>query len=236
MMEKYILQFIINKYHLNGLVEQVEWEIKDNNLKVCFTSPNKDMVGVITKNNVDLPNKNLYIYNTSQLYKMLNVMSDVINVTISNSNNSAVKLILSDDNFDISYSLSNKFLIPPNPQITEPDFDLKLNLTKDDFINIIKAKSAINDSSSLIISSGLTGVDFTFGEDNEHSNKINFIFKCEIPNDINFELKFNSDYIKDILNANKDCIENYIHISSAGLIKLEFNNDDLKSIYYLVSN
>jgi hypothetical protein len=49
-------------------------------------------------------------------------------------------------------------------------------------------------------------------------------------------LTFNSAYVKEILNANKDDWEEAKgYLSSQGLLKLEFTNENGKSIYYLPS-
>ena len=41
MINKLDLTGIISKYYLNGLVEAVKWEIKDNHLSIKFTAPDR---------------------------------------------------------------------------------------------------------------------------------------------------------------------------------------------------
>ena len=47
MIDKLDLVSIISKYHLNGTVEQVRWDIKNNTLGIGFNSPSKDLLGRI---------------------------------------------------------------------------------------------------------------------------------------------------------------------------------------------
>ena len=47
MEKKYLTQFI-DKYHLNGLVESVKWNIKDKVITVDFITPFKNLVGKVT--------------------------------------------------------------------------------------------------------------------------------------------------------------------------------------------
>jgi hypothetical protein len=44
MIDKLNLVSIISKYHLNGMVEAVRWDIKEQNLSIGFNSPSKEMI------------------------------------------------------------------------------------------------------------------------------------------------------------------------------------------------
>jgi hypothetical protein len=56
--------------------------------------------------------------------------------------------------------------------------------------------------------------------------------------DINVQemkLPFNSNLFKTILQANKDMVEGVMHLSSKGLMKLEFKTEDgIESEYFMV--
>ena len=45
MIKKLNLVENIEKYHLNGIVESVKWNISNNKLHVDFVSPHQDLVG-----------------------------------------------------------------------------------------------------------------------------------------------------------------------------------------------
>ena len=44
-MERIKLESIIEKYHLGGLCEAVQWKIQDHQLYIIFISPKRDMAG-----------------------------------------------------------------------------------------------------------------------------------------------------------------------------------------------
>ncbi len=45
MINKLDLTSVISKYYLNGMVEAVKWDIKDENMTIKFNAPTKDMIG-----------------------------------------------------------------------------------------------------------------------------------------------------------------------------------------------
>ena len=50
----------------------------------------------------------------------------------------------------------------------------------------------------------------------------------------NMNLPFNSDTLKTILQANKDMGGGKLYLSSMGLMKLEFSNEGISSVYFMV--
>ena len=77
-------------------------------------------------------------------------------------------------------------------------------------------------------------IEFSFGDRTNFSNKIRYSIDegIEIKKDI--KLPFNSDSLKDILNSNKDLENGKISISEEGFMKLEFETEDINSVYYMV--
>ena len=49
-------------------------------------------------------------------------------------------------------------------------------------------------------------------------------------------IPFNSDIFKDILNANKDQNHGSLKLSKSGILKFNFNSDEIKSEYYVARN
>ena len=47
MINKLDLTSVISKYHLNGMIEPVKWDIKDETLTIKFNAPTKDMIGKV---------------------------------------------------------------------------------------------------------------------------------------------------------------------------------------------
>ena len=82
----------------------------------------------------------------------------------------------------------------------------------------------------------LDGVDvceFVFGDEAGHNNKITYQLKGEIKKS-NIKIRYNSDMLKTILNANKDVDEGLLKISQEGLMYLSFQNENIESEYYMV--
>ena len=75
MINKLDLTSIISKYYLSGMNEAVKWEIKDNTLTIKFTAPDRSMLGVVTHSNFDLEDSTIGISNTTQLNKLLQIIT-----------------------------------------------------------------------------------------------------------------------------------------------------------------
>ena len=74
MISKIELQSVIEKYHLNGLVESVKWSInKNKQLTINFTAPTRELIGTVIHNDFPLPESEIGINNTTQLDKLLSI-------------------------------------------------------------------------------------------------------------------------------------------------------------------
>ena len=62
MINKSKLQSIISKYYLNGLVQSVRWETKENKLSISFTSENKDIAGDLMCENSPVEDREIAIF------------------------------------------------------------------------------------------------------------------------------------------------------------------------------
>ena len=242
MISKLELQAVINKYYLNGLIEAVKWEIKDNKLSVKFTSPTKEMIGEVTHDKFDLENANIGISNTTQLLKLIGITYGDVLLSFIKNNKVFNKLIISDNQFTVNYTLADTLTIPkPGSYAGPEEYNLETTLDKEMIAALVKAKSALDDSTTVILlpSIDLDGqfqLELLFGGDIEYSNKVSYYIPNFIQKDVpsSFKLGFNSDLLKDILNVNKDADNAKMSINLQGLMKLEFETNSTKSIYYLV--
>ena len=242
MIPKLELQAVINKYYLNGSIEAVKWEIKDKQLSVKFTSPTREMVGEVVHTNFNLEDSNIGIINTSQLLKLINITNSDLLLNYVKSNKVFIKLIISDNQFTVNYTLADTLTIPkPGSYAGPEEYNLETSLDKEMISALIKAKSALDDSSTVILvpSLDLDGqfqLELIFGGDIEYSNKVSYylsnIIKKDTPS--TFKLGFSSDLLKEILTVNKDATEAKMFINLQGLMKLEFETESTKSTYYLV--
>lgn len=250
LIKKSELQSLINKYYLNGLIESVEWNIDNKNLNIKITSPSKEMVGVVSHNKFNINDCNIGIFNTSQLYKLINIMGNELYLDLSKHGKIFNKLNIADEQFNISYTLADVLTIPKSGFYNGPEeYNIEASLDKEIITSIIKAKSALDDSSTVMIKSNSNiesssiDLELIFGGDIEYSNKVSYFINNISVNDSSYsfidpmsELKlgFNSDLIKEILNVNKDAIDAKLYINLEGLMKLSFKFENISSVYYIV--
>ena len=240
MINKLHLVSTIEKYYLNGTVESVKWNISNNKLNVSFVSPNQDLVGSV-ENDITLEDGTIGIFNTSGLLKMLSILEMDVLIDIEKTHKVPTKLLIEDSNFSLQYSLADPYIISLTPSITEPDYDVEFSIDSEFIMRFSKAKSALGTNtrdvfriSSLVNSDGNKEVKLILGEPTSHSNKIEFTTSAKFDIGDSKQTPFNSAYVKEILNANKDeMIDAKGYLSTQGLLKLEFTTESGKSTYYL---
>jgi hypothetical protein len=85
------LQSVIEKYHLNGLVESVKWVIdKNKQLTINFTSPSRELIGTVTHNSFPLPESEVGINDTTQLDKLISITSGDLVLDYTKTNQSSL--------------------------------------------------------------------------------------------------------------------------------------------------
>lgn len=242
MISKFDLQSVINKYYLNGLIEAVKWEIKDNKLNIKYTSPTREMLGELTYDNINLPDSTVGISNTTQLLKLLSITTGDLVLDYTKNGRVYSKLIIADNQFNVSYTLADILTIPKTGTYNgSEEYDLEANIDSDSITALIKAKSALPESTTVVIKpfkniDSEDQIELMFGGDIEYANKVSYY----IPNvtkkttKSDFELHFSSDILKEILSSNKDAVEAKIYVNLEGLMKLEFSEENIKSTYYIV--
>ena len=241
MISKHDLQSVIGKYHLNGLVESVKWTIEDNALDIDFQSPNKDMIGHVNHTNFPLENGEMAVYDTSKLNKLLGVTSGELFLELEKTQKVFTKLIISDMNYTLNFSLTDLLLISSVGEITESgEYEIISELDSESISAIIKAHNALESDNVIInIDKDLDLQDvlvLSFGDVSNHTNKIDYQVPNTTLNNVPYgtELPFNSSMFKTILNNNKDATKAIMKVNTKGYIKFEFEGEDWSSYYYLV--
>ena len=113
MISKLQLQSIIEKYHLNGLIENVKWEInKDKQLTINFMSPSREMIGKVTTESFPLPESAIGINNTTQLDKLLAITNGDLVLDYVKEGKIITKLLVADEQFNLNYTLADLLTIP----------------------------------------------------------------------------------------------------------------------------
>jgi hypothetical protein len=238
MINKNIIQNVISKYYL-GEIERVKWEIRDNHLTVNFVAPSRMVLGSVKCGDFPLEDADLAIYNTKKLSNLISICSGDLLLELEKQKEMLLKLNISDLNFNLSYALSDPLLIQKAGKAKPVDgWNIELKITKEEITNLLKAKSALADIDNMLVTTtqDLDGVDvceFVFGDEAGHNNKITYQLNGEIKKS-NIKIRYNSDMLKTILNANKDVDEGLLKISQEGLMHLAFQNENIESEYYMV--
>jgi hypothetical protein len=240
-MDKQHLLSVIDKYHLNGTVERTKWNVKDNVLNVQFVGILKDITGEVIAQDFNLPDDEIAIFNTSQLYKLISITGQNVTVELFKKHKLATKLLIADNTYNLEYALSDLLLIPKSPQVMEPNYDVEFSIDRELIDKYIKAKRALSDVSTVRIgaeenlSTRTYVATFSIGESSEFTNKINFETPATKSDELSVAdvLSFNADYIKDIFDNNKDMDKGMGYLNSEGLLKFEFKNEKITSKYFL---
>jgi len=242
MINKVELVNIINKYYLNGLVESTKWDVKTNNLNIRFTSPTKEMIGEINHSNFDIQDSSIGISNTSQLLKLLGITSGDLLLSYIKNGKAFNKLIISDSQFTVNYALADTLTVAKTGTFSGvEEYNLETDLNLESITAIIKAKSALPESKNVVMKpttsmDGQFELELIFGGDIEYANKVSYFMTGFTTKDLpyEFELNFDSDIFKEIMNVNKDAEKAKMFVNLEGLVKFEFETCSTKSTYYLV--
>jgi hypothetical protein len=237
MINKLQLQSIIDKYYL-GINESVKWVINNNTLEINFMTPSRDVIGKVLCDNFKLEDSNLAIFDTKKLQNLISICSGDLLLELEKNKSLYTKLKISDINFNLTYALADPLLIDKVGTVNLPKWEVEVDLTNEDIVNIIKAKSALLGVDNMMVTTtkDLNNQDiiqFIFGDESGHNNKITYQILGKITTqDIN--LPFNSDILKIILQANKGMENGKLYLSSMGLMKLYFSDKGIISEYSIV--
>ncbi|MDA9309677.1 hypothetical protein N9Q43_00465 [bacterium] len=238
MINKNLLQSFISKYYLNGRFNAVKWRIENNTLTVYAGESGR--VCKIELNEFDLEDKEIGIFDTHKLSKLLSITTGDLLLTLDSQGALSNKLNIADEGFDLSYSLSDPLVIPKTKWYKDPEtWEMELELTQTDIDNLIKAKNALSDYDFLNIKatkdidSNLTS-EFVFGDGSNYSNKITYRITGTINESfLDQPMPFDSNLFKEILSANKGMDTAYFKLSSKGMAKFIFISDNINSTYYI---
>ena len=235
-MQKDKLNRFIQKYNLGGNVNSVKWESSGNKLVTKFVTPDKSLLGEVVVDKFGFEDAELGIYQTDQLQKLLNVLTDDINLSLKKVGDKAVSLKVSDNATSVDYVLSDLTIIPQPPNLKHiPDFGTQIKLDSNFINTFIKGKSALSDVDFFTIVNKDDNLSIVIGYASTNTNRVNIPVNS-ISNDITDSISFNANFFKEILVANKECTEAIFEISTEGLAKLEFKVDDYTSTYFLVAS
>ena len=178
MINKSLLTSVISKYYLNGLNNQVKWRIKDNTLTIYAGEAGR--VCKVEAKNFPLEDSELGIFDTNKLSKLLSITSGDLMVSLEKMKSVYTKMHLQDTNYDLTYSLADVLILGKNTWYDDPEeWDVELILEKEDVDALIKAKNALGEVDSMLITTttdldGTPICEFIFGDNTGFSNRITY--------------------------------------------------------------
>jgi hypothetical protein len=237
-MEKKLLIQLIESFYLNGLATQVKFKVKNNEAHIKFATDNKDCIGEI-KAPVQLEDCEIGIFNTAQLLKLLNITNEYIELKLEKQGNHFLKIHISDNQFDLSYNLSDLGLIQdPGVVPNLPPYDLEFDINYEFVQKYIKAHNALDKPPRFEI--GITKdfqneevVNFIVGDKSTYSNKVNFTEIGTITNKIK-PVAFNAINFREIISVAKNSIGK-AYLFKDGLLKINLQEEGVISEYFLVA-
>ena len=239
-MKKQVINTFIDKYSLNGSIESVKWVVDNKNkqIKTSSISDDKNALSyVVIKDDAGLTDSEFGINDTTKLKKLLNVLSEDVNISFNKRDDKIVSLSLNSETTEVQYVTADLNVIPKVPDLKKlPPFNLEIPLTKEFVTTFVKAKSALSDVDTLTFSKDKKDkIKLTIGYSNVNSNRINIDVKpSEGKDSLSKTIHFSAKYLKEILTSNNDCENAVLKISDHGIMHVEFNNDLFNSNYYLI--
>jgi len=238
-MNKEILMNIIDKYYLNGLCESVRWNIKDKQLSINAVLATKNAITKINCSDIEIDDSELCIFNTTQLINLLSITNDFIELNVESIKSTPIKLNIADNQYDLSYHLSDASIIPSVATIEEPtSYDFEFNINNDFTTKFIKSYAALDKNPRFTMQALLTPenkeVEIVMGAAEQHANKIKFKEEGEFI--ISTEpIPFPANIFKEIFSANKNATGK-VYVSNQGLAKVTFTEDLISVTYFVARN
>ena len=236
-MNKQRLVRFINKYYLNGIADSVVLRSESNEQKLGtrFVSSDKTLLGTIIMDKWNFEDADIGIYTTEQLLKLLSVLDEDIDVSVTKAGDKTISMKISDSASSVNYMLSDPSIINEPPQLqTIPNFELSINMTPSVINKFISGKSALQDTSTFTVITNESSTKLVIGYSSVNTNRVTIpVVTSEFSSIDN--VSFNADYFSNILVANKECESAYLQVSSEGLAKISFKIDDYTSTYWLVA-
>ncbi len=233
-MNKTRITRFIQKYSLGGLVESVAWKAGDNKLTTRFISDDKTVLGEVELDNFSFSSKDLGVYTTSTLSKVISVADDDIELETQEIEGKAINLFIKSDGTKLQFQLADLAVIPAVPDLKKlPEFNTSINFDGKFIDKFIKAKNALSDVDTFTILTEKGDLNLVIGYSNVNSNRITLTAIKNHTEEVK-PISFSAKYLKEILNANKEATSVVLKISTAGLAHVEFKIEDFTSKYYLV--
>lgn len=238
-MNKANLLKFIELYNLNGTIERVKLESDGTNLKTGIVADDRTMAGSVKFNNLPVEKGEYGIHDTAQLKKMLGILDEEIEITVSKvDNDRPIGLSISDKTTESFVVLADMSVIPKVPTVNNKgDFDLEIEINEDFVERFVKAKNALPDVTAFTLGLNKKGdkVELVIGDGSANTNRIKLDVKPINGKDKPAkEISFNANYFKEILLKNRGATGAVLKVNTNGLGNVCFKTAEYEANYYLV--
>lgn len=238
-MDKERFERFITKYNLNGTCESVLIKSTGTALTVSAASQDQSVASIVHASNIQFPEGEYPVYETQKLKSLLAVANadNNLKVSVVFHGNVPGKIMFSDGFVEVNYALADKIAIPSSPNISKPPpFESTVYLDQQFIASFIRAKAALSDSDSVLITCSDSGTaTFHVGHSNVNTSNIVLSAKCDSTAQHTTN-RYSAKYLRDVLVANKDVRDAELMVSAKGLIKIVFMADGMSSTYYITKS
>ena len=234
-MNKNKVSRFIDKYYLSGNVASVVLTSKGDTLNTRFITGDKSLLGELSMNSWNFEDVELGVYNTEQLIKLLDVLSDDVEMKLTKAGDKAISLEVNDGTASVNYMLSDLSVINQPPKLKKiPEFHVKVKVDSKFIQKFISGKSALADTDSFTVITDNDNVKVVIGYSSINTNRVTIPVETDVYEEIN-KVSFNANLFRDVLSANKECESAVLEVSEDGLARINFKIDNYNATYYLVA-
>ena len=234
-MNKNKVSRFIDKYYLSGNVASVVLNSKGDTLSTRFITGDKSLLGELSMNSWNFEDVELGVYNTEQLIKLLDVLSDDVEMKLTKAGDKAISLEVTDGTASVNYMLSDLSVINQPPKLKKiPEFHVKVKVDAKFIQKFISGKSALADTDSFTVITDNDNVKVVIGYSSINTNRVTIPVETDVYEEIN-KVSFNANLFRDVLSANKECESAVLEVSEDGLARINFKVDNYNATYYLVA-
>lgn len=235
-MEKSKLEKFITKYNLGGSCESVILNSDGDSLTVRAITKDKNLIVAISAEKLNLPEGRFAVYETKKLKSMLSVLDENIAVKTNTKNSKITGLDMTDGTTKLTFALADPSVVSPEPDTKKlPPTDVIITLDEKFINTFIRAKSALNEIEIFTITS--KGTDNTasiiIGKSLNNTNRIELTVNTDKTAKLE-PISFSANYLREILNANKDMTSGALEVSAKGISTVKFTSNGVTATYYLI--
>ncbi len=172
-MNKNKVSRFIDKYYLSGNVASVVLNSKGDTLSTRFITGDKSLLGELSMNSWNFEDVELGVYNTEQLVKLLDVLSDDVEMKLTKAGDKAISLEVTDGTASVNYMLSDLSVINQPPKLKKiPEFHVKVKVDAKFIQKFISGKSALADTDSFTVITDNDNVKVVIGYSSINTNRV----------------------------------------------------------------